>query len=307
MKQMTFSPAVPGTQGAAAQTMVVAMVIIGISDNAVPLMAEKIGIWQFYLMRTVIALPLVWLMMRAGLGQMRPKRIGAVLLRGFLVAISMVFYFSAVALMPMAQALAGLFTSPILIVLISVLFLKQRIGPIRIAAVTMGFLGVLCVLQPDPSNFDWLILLPVCGGLFYALGSIATGMMCREESTVSMLFAMLLAQALIGALALGGLALWPLPVAEGADGFVTRGWVWPVWEVSHWIILQGVASVLGVFLITKAYQLGEASYVSVFEYSVIIVGPAFAWMVFGQSLEALQMAGIALIVMAGGTIAVRGG
>jgi drug/metabolite transporter (DMT)-like permease len=307
MKQMTFSPAVSGCQGAAAQTMLAAMVIIGISDNAVPLMAEQIGIWQFYLMRTVITLPLVWLMMRAGLGQMRPKRIGAVALRGLLVAVSMVFYFSAVALMPMAQALAGLFTSPILIVLISVLFLKQRIGPIRIAAVVMGFLGVLCVLQPDPNDFDWLILLPVCGGLFYALGSLATGGMCRDESTVSMLLAMLLAQALIGALALGGLALWPMPVAEGADGFVTRGWVWPVWEVSHWIVLQGVASVLGVFLITKAYQLGEASYVSVFEYSVIIVGPAFAWVVFDQSLEAVQMAGIALIVLAGATIAVRGG
>ncbi|MEL0435730.1 DMT family transporter [Phycobacter sp. 'Weihai'] len=304
---MTFSPAVSGCQGAAAQTMLAAMVIIGISDNAVPLMAEQIGIWQFYLMRTVITLPLVWLMMRAGLGQMRPKRIGAVALRGLLVAVSMVFYFSAVALMPMAQALAGLFTSPILIVLISVLFLKQRIGPIRIAAVVMGFMGVLCVLQPDPNDFDWLILLPVCGGLFYALGSLATGGMCRDESTVSMLLAMLLAQALIGAIALCGLALWPMPIAEGADGFVTRGWVWPVWEVSHWIILQGVASVLGVFLITKAYQLGEASYVSVFEYSVIIVGPAFAWVVFDQSLEAVQMAGIALIVLAGATIAVRGG
>lgn len=122
-----------------------------------------------------------------------------------------------------------------------------------------------------------------------------------------MLFTMLLAQALMGAVALWGLALWPMPVAEGADGFVTRGWVWPVWEVSHWIILQGVASVLGVFLITKAYQLGDASFVSVFEYSVIIVGPAFAWMAFGQSLDGLQMAGIAIIVVAGGTLAVRGG
>ncbi|MDE4131529.1 DMT family transporter [Phaeobacter sp. QD34_3] len=307
MKQTISSPPLVGSHSGAAPIMVAAMVIIGISDNAVPLMAEQIGIWQFYLMRTVIALPLVWVMMQAGLGSLRPGRMWAVALRGMLVAVSMVFYFSAVALMPLAQALAGLFTSPILIVLISVLVLKQRIGPIRVTAVALGFLGVLLVLQPDPANFDWLILLPVCGGLFYALGSMATGLMCREESTVSMLFAMLLAQALIGAVALGGLALWPLPVAEGADGFVTRGWVWPIWPVSHWVLLQGVASVLGVFLITKAYQLGEASYVAVFEYSVIIVGPAFAWMVFGQSLEPMQIAGIALIVLAGGTIALRGG
>lgn len=307
MKQMTFSDATSSRQGSAAQVMLAAMVILGISDNAVPLMAEQIGIWQFYLMRTAIALPLVWVMARASSGGIKPVRIGAVVLRGMLLAVAMVFYFSAVALMPMAQALAGLFTSPILIVLISVLFLRHRIGLVRISAVTFGFLGVLFVLQPDPYEFDWLILLPVAGGLFYALGSLATGLMCRNESTISMLFTMLLAQALMGAVALWGLALWPLPVAEGADGFVTRGWVWPVWEVSHWIILQGVASVLGVFLITKAYQLGDASFVSVFEYSVIIVGPAFAWMAFGQSLDGLQMAGIAIIVVAGGTLAVRGG
>ncbi|MDE4143339.1 MAG: DMT family transporter [Pseudophaeobacter sp. bin_em_oilr2.035] len=306
MKQLTIPPGVAGSQTTAAQAMLAAMAIIGISDNAVPLMAEQIGIWQFYLLRTVITLPLIWVMMRVGLGGLRPQRLGPVALRGFLVAVSMVFYFSAVALMPLAQALAGLFTSPILIVLISVLFLKHRIGPVRIGAVLLGFVGVLCVLQPDLSDFDWLILLPVCGGLFYALGSMATGLMCRGESTVSMLFAMLLAQAVIGAVALGGLAIWPLPVAEGADGFVTRGWVWPVWEISHWLLLQGMASVVGVFLITKAYQQGEASYVAVFEYSVIIVGPAFAWLVFGQTLDLLQMAGIGLIVLAGATLALRG-
>ncbi|WP_226892656.1 DMT family transporter [Phycobacter azelaicus] len=166
---MTFSDATSTRQGSAAQAMLAAMVILGISDNAVPLMAEQIGIWQFYLMRTAIALPLVWVMARAGSGGIKPVRIGAVVLRGMLLAVAMVFYFSAVALMPMAQALAGLFTSPILIVLISVLFLRHRIGLVRISAVTFGFLGVLFVLQPDPYEFDWLILLPVAGGCFMLL------------------------------------------------------------------------------------------------------------------------------------------
>ncbi|WP_291735055.1 DMT family transporter, partial [Leisingera sp. F5] len=85
----------------------------------------------------------------------------------------------------------------------------------------------------------------------------------------------------------------------------TRGWVWPLWEISHLILLQGCAAVGGVFLITKAYQLGEASYVAVFEYSVMIVGPGVAWAFWGQALNIWQMLGIALIIAAGATIALR--
>ena len=305
MKQTVVLSPANGSQAAAAQSMVAAMVIIGMTDNAVPTMAEHIGLGQFYILRTIVALPLLWLMAQAGLGGMAPCRVWPVTLRAVLLAVSMVFYFSAVALMPIAQALAGLFTSPIIIVVISVLFLKLRIGFVRIGAVLAGFAGVLLVLQPDTADFDWLIMLPVAGGLFYALGSIATGRMCQGESTVAMLFAYLLVQALLGGLALAGLELWPQPVPAGADGFITRGWVWPLWEIWHLVLLQGFAAVGGVFLITKAYQLGEASFVAVFEYSVMIVGPGFAWIVFGQSLDFWQVLGIVLIIAAGATIALR--
>lgn len=305
MKQVASLQSHAGNQTSAAQAMLAAMAIIGVTDNAVPLMAETLGLGQFYLLRTLVALPILWGMSKMGFGSMMPRRFGAVTLRALLVAISMVFYFSAVALMPIAQALAGLFTSPIIIVVVSVLFMRLRIGMVRIAAVIGGFVGVLFVLQPDVTAFDWMILLPVAGGFFYALGSIVTGTMCKEESTVSMLFIYLLAQGLIGALLLVGVEIWPLPVEQGADGFVTRGWIWPVWEMSHLILLQGFAAVAGVFLITKAYQLGEASFVAVFEYSVLLVGPAIAWLVYGQVLNFAQMMGIALIVLAGSTLALR--
>jgi drug/metabolite transporter (DMT)-like permease len=305
MKQMVISAPSANSPATAANVMLAAMAVIGVIDNVIPLLAEVVGLWQFYLMRTVLSIPLIYGLAAIGLGQVAPRKWGAVVLRSFLVAVSMMFYFAALALMPYAEALAGLFTSPIFIVLISVLFMGMRIGRVRILAVLLGFAGVLFVLQPDLSNFDWLILLPVAGGFFYALGAIATRSLCEGESTVSMLFGMLIAQAVMGLVGLGVLELWPLPVAEGADGFVTRGWVWPVWEVTHWVLVQAVGSVLGVFLIIKAYQLGEASFVAVFEYSVMIVGPAFAWIVFGQDIGLWQMFGIALIILAGATIAVR--
>ncbi len=285
--------------------MVAAMAIIGVIDNFIPRLAVEIGLWQFHLIRALIAVPLVVGMSWLGLGRLAPVRLWAVALRSSLVAAAMLFYFSALALMSIAQALAGLFTSPIFILLISALFLRQRIGPWRILAVAVGFVGTLFVLQPDPSDFDWKVLIPVAGGLFYAMAAMSTRSLCARESTVAMLLGMWVALGLSGAVGLVVLNVFPVDTVPGPDGFVTRGWVWPMWQAIPWVLVQAVGSVGGVFLVIRAYQLGDPSHVSVFEYSVMIFGPLFAWIAFGQQVTFWQVIGIALIALAGGIIAVR--
>lgn len=289
----------------AAAAMICAMAIIGVIDNFIVTLAQQIGLWQFHLVRAVLALPLAVGMAALGLGRLLPRRVGAVTLRSLAVALAMLFYFSALAILPIAQALAGLFTSPIFILLITAFGLRRRIGPWRILAVAVGFTGILFVLQPDPGNFDWRILIPVAGGFFYALGAIATRSLCAGESTVALLTGMLIALGLMGAVGLIWLALFPVEALPGPDGFVARGWVWPMWEALPWVVVQAVGSVAGVFLIIKAYQLGEPSHVSVFEYSVMGFGPLFAWYAFGQPVGPWQALGIGLIVVAGAIIAVR--
>jgi drug/metabolite transporter (DMT)-like permease len=145
----------------------------------------------------------------------------------------------------------------------------------------------------------------VAGGLFYAAGSLATRVLCAEESTLSMLSGIMIVQSVIGVLALVVLAIWSPVVPEGADGFLLRGWVWPIAPVFPYIVMQAVISVFGVFLLIRAYQWGEASQVSVLEYSIMIFGPFFGWLLMGQTITPTMMAGIALIMVAGGIIAVR--
>ncbi|MEY8838788.1 EamA/RhaT family transporter, partial [Cribrihabitans sp. XS_ASV171] len=115
--------------------MVAAMAIIGVIDNYVIRLAETIGLWQFHLIRAAMMFPLVMLMAALGLGGLRPRRLWAVALRSLLLATAMLFYFSALALMPIAQALAGLFTSPIFVLLLTALGLRQKVGPWRVMAV----------------------------------------------------------------------------------------------------------------------------------------------------------------------------
>lgn len=290
---------------AAALTMLAAMLVIGCIDNFISLIARDAGLWQFQVLRSAMGLPLIILVSFLGFGTLWALRLWAVALRSFFVAFAMLFYFGSLAFMPLAQALAGLFTSPIFILLITAFILREPVGPARIWAVFIGFIGILLVLDSDWSTLSWISFLPVVGGLFYAMGAVATRQLCEGESTVSMLAMLFLIQAIIGALALAVLGQFEFTVPEGAAGFIQRGWVWPVTAALPFILLQAVGSVLGVGLIIRAYQIGTASYVAIYEYSVFISGPFFAWMLFGQTVTALQAGGIILIAAAGIVIALR--
>jgi drug/metabolite transporter (DMT)-like permease len=281
------------------------MVLLGFVDNFVATVAEEISIWQFLAVRASMAIPLICLMSMMGLGTMRPKRFWAVAVRSLLTATGLMLYFGSLAFMPIAQSLAGLFTSPIFVLLISAFVLKQTIGKWRVIAVAVGFSGILLVLGVQDGAPGWIMMMPVAGGLIYATGSMATRILCSEESTISMLAGIMIVQFIIGTLALVGLTIWSPVVPAGADGFLLRGLVWPIETVFPYIAMQAVISVAGVFLLIRAYQWGEASQVSVLEYSIMIFGPFFAWLLMGQSITPTMMAGIALIMIAGGIIAVR--
>ena len=290
---------------AAALTMLAAMLVIGCIDNFISLIARDAGLWQFQVLRSAMGLPLIILASFLGFGTLWALRLWAVALRSFFVAFAMLFYFGSLAFMPLAQALAGLFTSPIFILLITAFILREPVGTARIWAVFIGFIGILLVLDSDWSTLSWISFLPVVGGLFYAMGAVATRQLCEGESTLSMLSMLFIIQAVIGALALAVLGQFEFTVPEGAAGFIQRGWVWPVTAALSFILLQAVGSVLGVGLIIRAYQIGTASYVVIYEYSVFISGPFFAWMLFGQTVTALQTGGIFLIAAAGIVIAMR--
>ena len=73
-----------------------------------------------------------------------------------------------------------------------------------------------------------------------------------------------------------------------------------------WTVVQAVGSILGVGLLTRGYQLADASFVSVFEYTLLGFVSAWAWILRGEALDALSLAGLCLIALSGIVIALRG-
>ncbi|MDA9354558.1 DMT family transporter [Amylibacter sp.] len=295
----------PVNDRGAAISMIGAMLILGFTDNFIVFIAEIMSLWQFQFIRAVIALPLIVCIAYLLKITIRPKRPWAVALRSLFLTIAMIFYFWSLAFIPMAQALAGLFTSPIFILIISGLIFRQSISFIQIVAVFIGFIGIIFVVDTEFTELTFFSFLPVFGGLFYAMAAVATREFCEGETTLALLASIMIMQGFVGMGALYIIA-WVSPeVPNGAAGFILREWVWNINSVMPWITLQAVGAILGIGLIFRAYQIGQASQVAVFEYSALIFGPFFAWVLIGQQVNLMQLLGILLIAIAGSLIALR--
>ncbi|MDR0808053.1 MAG: EamA family transporter, partial [Gemmobacter sp.] len=123
--------------------------VIGFTDNFVRLIAAEAGLWQFHATRSVMAW-VILLVAGAMFGfKLRPVNLRAVVARSAIQGCSMMIYFGALAFLSVAQAVAGLFTAPVFVLLISRFAYGHKIGPVRILAVAAGFLGVVMVLGPE--------------------------------------------------------------------------------------------------------------------------------------------------------------
>ena len=290
----------------AAGMILIYALIIGYTDNYVRVIAAEAGLWQFHFTRTVMAMGLLALAavpMRLRLAPVDP---GRVLARSAIHGLAMVIYFGALAFLPVALVAAGLFTAPIFVLLISKLAYGEQIGPFRIVAVVLGFAGVVLVLGPEAmSGASLPALLPVLAGALYAMGNIATRKWCPQESAETLLAGFFLALGVIGAVGMVVLVLMPIPVPLGADGFLQRGPVWPSNGFWFWTFVQAAGSLIGVGMMVRAYQLADATRVSVFEYVILPASAFWSWLIWGETLGGLAVLGMGLIVAAGLMIALR--
>lgn len=281
------------------------MLIIGAADNLMPLLTPVSSLWTFHLLRSAMVLLILVTAAPVAGWRLWPNRPRAVLARNLFSGAAMFLYFGSLAFVPIGVAVAGLFTAPVFVLLFSALFRAERVGLVRWLAVAIGFAGALLVIQPEEGGITLASLLPVLGGVFYAIGALATRSWCEGEGTVPMLVSYYVVIALGGAVGLAGLAVWPIDPAAGSAGFIARGWVAPDGWIWLWLLLQAVTSVIGVGCLTRGYQIGEATYVAINEYALILFASVFAWVFWDQFPGSLARLGMVMIIAAGAVITLR--
>lgn len=297
---------------AADRTLVAALailtyaIIIGFTDNYVRVIAEGSGLWQFHATRGAMALTILALVARPLGLRLTPRRWRPVIARSLIHGFAMLIYFGCLAFLPVAEVAAGLFTAPIFVLLISRFAFGHPVGPFRIAAVAVGFLGVILVLGPSAGeSVGPATVLPVAAGALYALGNIATKEWCAGESAETLLSGFFATLGLFGLIGMAVLAIWPLPVPEGTAGFVLRGWRPLTGTFLFWTFVQAAGSLLGVGLMIRAYQIADASRVAIFEYVILPASALWSFLIWGDVISLRAGLGMVLIFLAGLIIVLR--
>ena len=292
----------PENQGAF--LLVLGVAIFGFADNLTLMVSDQVGVGQFHFSRSIITLGLVVIFSHIFGYSLRPKLWLPLLARTGFIVFAMLIYFSVIPMMPIAEAGAGLFTSPIFVLLFSSFLFKEKIGWRRTFAVFIGTIGVLLIIQPGIGGFSIYHLLPVLSGASYALGSIITYRYLSNESPMAILFSFLLAIGLCGALVSSIFTMYPVSDAlQQKAPFLFSGWRPLEASFWMWITIIAICTFLALSLMTKAYQIAKTSYAAIYEYAYLLSAGIFSWAFWNVTPNIMGFWGIMLIVIAGIVIA----
>ncbi|MGB3148203.1 MAG: DMT family transporter, partial [Paracoccaceae bacterium] len=248
------------------------------------------------------ALPLMFALvcMNGGPRTLIAPGLWQMILRGIIMCGAYFCYYLALAALPMATTAALYFSSPLFITLLSVLVLKENVGPRRWAAVAVGFCGVVVMLRPGTELFDWARVLAVSSGLFYGLSMVSARSLGARHSAAALAFygnAVFLVIALLLTLVFGSGSFDHS--SHKSLEFLMRGWVSPSWNDLGVMMACGVIAAVGLTLLTQAYRVTEANVVAPFEYSALIWSVIFGWIFWRDWPDTVAWLGISLIVGAG--------
>ncbi|MEA2907918.1 MAG: hypothetical protein QOI12_5305 [Alphaproteobacteria bacterium] len=209
--------------------------------------------------------------------------------RGLTAVGAMFCNFSALARIPVVDATAISFASPLITVGMSAIFLKERVRVYRWSAVIAGFLGVLVMLAPrldlgsTAASTAGAVgaLLGLAGAFFSAGSTIQTRALTTSETTSSIVLYFSLT------CALAGLCTWPF------------GWVTPNWGELAALVTIGIFGGLAHLLLTESYRLVSASLVAPFDYTSMLWALLLGYLVFNEVPSSLVFIGAGIIAAAG--------
>lgn len=252
--------------------------------------------------RAIVALPILLVMVHAecGLGRLRSRNTGLLLVRGVILLVAYTTYYMAFPALPLAEAIALFFVSPIMVTLLARAFLGERVTLGAWVAVILGFAGVLVIVQPGSALFEPAAFLSVFSAASYALAMVlARRYGAAEPSTVMAFYVngvyMVAATAIAAMFHATGVTALGHPSLD----FLVRPWAMPDTGDLMLMALCGVIAAVAMSLLTHAYRMAQANLVTVFEYTGMIWGPLWGFLFFSEIPRPTTVIGTAIIIGAG--------
>ena len=259
-------------------------------DTTVKALAERypvpLLVWARYAVQLLMVL--LWLLPQLGLRLFRTRRIRLHIVRGAILPLSSLCFFSALKYLPLAEATAINYGTPVLVIVLAVLFLGERMTPPRIALVLAGITGMLLIVRPGSEVFQGAALYALGASALYGTFQILTRTLADEDSRVLLFY-----PALVGTLLMTALLPW-----FGVE-------VDMPWADVALVAVMGLLGTIGHFLFILAFQRAPASALTPFTYVHLIWATLAGWVFFGNFPDSWTLAGMAVIGGSGLLIALH--
>jgi drug/metabolite transporter (DMT)-like permease len=214
------------------------------------------------------------------------RRLKSQVLRSCLFLGSNIFFFTAIAAVPLAEAAAITFVSPFLVAIIAAAVLGERVGPGHWLAILTGFAGALIIIRPGSGELPWQAVLLLASSLCYATYQVLTRGVAGDDSPETSVFYASLVGSLLTTLAVP--FVWTTPAS-----------VWTVAQLASLGVLGG----LGHYCVARAMMWGPAPVISPFQYFQLVAASIFGYAVFGDVPSPWTGVGAVVIVASGVAIA----
>lgn len=210
--------------------------------------------------------------------------------RGIAVGAATASFFLSLRVMPLADATAIVFTSPIWTLILSFLFLRERPQPAVLVSVALATAGVLLILRPNVLAFGWEAMLPL-------VAAVAMASLFILNRRVAGLAPVIVMQFIVAVMALP--ILFTLALLGHASGDPAQLIAWPETSVVLRCLLVAVTATLGHWFIFRATELASASTIAPMTYVQLLVAIGAGMMLFGDWPTLPMIAGAALIIAGG--------
>lgn len=263
--------------------LLVSSIFLGTSDATSKYLSTTLPsieiAWIRFLVFAVIMVPAM--VPGSPLFALRTQRPMLQITRGVALLGSSLLFISGLRFLPIAEASATSFVSPLFVTALSIFFLGEKVGLRRWFATAVGLLGVLIVLRPGTSAFHPAAFFPVVSAFAWACTLILTRKMSGQERTVvTMTYSSIVGFAVLCAL-------------------VPLVWVTPSWHDILLGLIIGVASTAGQWIVVLAFRYADASVLAPFSYIQLLWVTLLGFVIFGEVPDVWTVVGAAFIVASG--------
>lgn len=208
--------------------------------------------------------------------------------RGTVNGLAILSWFTALTLIPLADASALNLLAPLFTSIGAVLFLGERMGPRRWMALSIGVIGALVIMRPGFGYIDslglWLVFITVIASAVQRL--LGKSVISEDSSTTCVLY----------------LTLFMIPVALISASFV---WIWPDFGDLPWLVLIGALLSLGHYALMRSLNLADVSALEPVNFTRLVWGALFGFLFFQESPDLFTWIGGFMIISATSYVAHR--